>query len=411
MVRTCSKISSQSGLIYVSVANLPAEIAHLLEEIQAKDRIVQDCRSFAASRDASIQKSLKANGAGQVNPKEEPYSKAILSNYEKAQVYQEEKIGLSDRAAVLLDRQIKRLDLKIRDLQNEGSIAIDPQLPSLLNNTSTISTRLPPLSTSTTGTSTPLQPLTGNAGPSTTIANTANPLARLVQPTHHTRQPSPLTTTAPITATSTLAPPSTRATRSPSTDHSQRRRLNATSHLSIPPTSSSLRQSSLGPGTPKSAANASSSRGGSAGPRPQSTTAQKTTSKPPRGPVPHQRIGHLNPSAAQKAKKRSRPSKRNKAGGSDAGNDSESVLSEVDGSNDAMDVDVAGEGEMGEGDEEEGEGDDRKYCTCQRVSFGDMVACDNDECPNEWFHWACVGVKEEPKGAWFCEECRAKLGK
>ncbi|KAI4137056.1 MAG: hypothetical protein L6R39_007495, partial [Caloplaca ligustica] len=102
-----------SKLIPSSVANLPAEMAHLLEEIQAKDRVVQDCRSNAASRDASIQKFVKANGAGQVNPKEEAYAKIILSNYDKAQTYQEEKIGLSDRAAVLLDRQIKRLDLKI----------------------------------------------------------------------------------------------------------------------------------------------------------------------------------------------------------------------------------------------------------------------------------------------------------
>ncbi|KAL8976024.1 MAG: hypothetical protein Q9177_006931, partial [Variospora cf. flavescens] len=166
-----------------NVANLPAEIAHLLEEIQAKDRIVQECRSNIASRDASIQKFLKANGAGEENPKDEPYSKAILAHYDKAHIFQEEKVSLSERAAVLLDRQIKRLDLKIRDLQNEGSIAIDPQLPSLLNNnTSALSIRLPPLSTSTTGTSTPHQHslsinTSAHPGPSTTIAN--NPLTRL----------------------------------------------------------------------------------------------------------------------------------------------------------------------------------------------------------------------------------------
>ncbi|KAL8695635.1 MAG: hypothetical protein Q9224_003274, partial [Gallowayella concinna] len=147
-----------------NVANLPAEIAHLLEEIHAKDRVVQECRTDAASRDASIQKFLKTNGARQLNPKEEPYSKAILSNYEKAQLYQDEKIALSDRATLLLDRQIKRLDIKIRDLQNEGAIAIDPQLPSLLNNNSnnTLNSRLPPLLTSTTGTSIPLHPVSGN---------------------------------------------------------------------------------------------------------------------------------------------------------------------------------------------------------------------------------------------------------
>ncbi|KAL8957642.1 MAG: hypothetical protein Q9183_006004, partial [Haloplaca sp. 2 TL-2023] len=96
-----------------NVANLPAEIAHLLEEIQAKDRVVQECRTTAASRDGSIQKFVKTNGAHQVNPKEEGYSKIILASYDKAQTFQEEKIALSDRAAILLDRQIKRLDLKI----------------------------------------------------------------------------------------------------------------------------------------------------------------------------------------------------------------------------------------------------------------------------------------------------------
>ncbi|KAL8644794.1 MAG: hypothetical protein Q9226_007589, partial [Calogaya cf. arnoldii] len=163
-----------------NVANLPAEIAHLLEEIQAKDHVVQECRSNAASRDASIQKFIRLNGAGQANPKDKPYTAAVLADYDKAQTYQEEKIALADRAALLLDRQVKKLDLKIRDLQNEGAIAIDPQLPSLLNNNNTLNARLPPLTTSTPNTSTPLHPLSGNASlPATTIAN--NPLSRLVQ--------------------------------------------------------------------------------------------------------------------------------------------------------------------------------------------------------------------------------------
>ena len=50
-------------------------------------------------------------------------------------------------------------------------------------------------------------------------------------------------------------------------------------------------------------------------------------------------------------------------------------------------------------------GDDKKYCLCQNVSFGDMVACDNDDCPYEWFHWSCVGLKSEPNGTWFCPVC------
>ena len=67
------------------------------------------------------------------------------------------------------------------------------------------------------------------------------------------------------------------------------------------------------------------------------------------------------------------------------------------------------EGEMGEEDAD-GEGDDRKYCTCRSVSYGNMIACDNDECPYEWFHWSCVGMTREPAGKWFCAECKQRLG-
>jgi inhibitor of growth protein 3 len=61
-------------------------------------------------------------------------------------------------------------------------------------------------------------------------------------------------------------------------------------------------------------------------------------------------------------------------------------------------------------DEDEEAGDDRKYCLCQNVSFGNMVACDNDDCPYEWFHWGCVGLKSEPNGTWYCPDCSRSLG-
>ena len=32
--------------------------------------------------------------------------------------------------------------------------------------------------------------------------------------------------------------------------------------------------------------------------------------------------------------------------------------------------------------------DTRKYCICQQPSYGDMVGCDNDTCPYEWFHFS-----------------------
>ena len=60
---------------------------------------------------------------------------------------------------------------------------------------------------------------------------------------------------------------------------------------------------------------------------------------------------------------------------------------------------------------EEENSDNTKYCTCQSVSYGDMVACDNDKCPYEWFHWGCVGLLSSPKGVWICPVCEASDAK
>lgn len=51
------------------------------------------------------------------------------------------------------------------------------------------------------------------------------------------------------------------------------------------------------------------------------------------------------------------------------------------------------------------------YCTCRKVSFGNMVACDGKNCKIEWFHYSCVDIKEEPKGAWYCPDCAASIRK
>lgn len=50
---------------------------------------------------------------------------------------------------------------------------------------------------------------------------------------------------------------------------------------------------------------------------------------------------------------------------------------------------------MHEGDDEDEDGEPR-YCYCNEVSFGEMVACDNDACPREWFHLSCVGMTKPP---------------
>ncbi|KAL8641029.1 MAG: hypothetical protein Q9228_002119 [Teloschistes exilis] len=66
------------------------------------------------------------------------------------------------------------------------------------------------------------------------------------------------------------------------------------------------------------------------------------------------------------------------------------------------------------GDEDEDEGErEPRYCYCNQVSYGEMVGCDMDGCPREWFHLDCVGLTKAPRGnsKWYCEECKDTLKK
>ncbi|GJQ10234.1 hypothetical protein GpartN1_g2025.t1 [Galdieria partita] len=48
-----------------------------------------------------------------------------------------------------------------------------------------------------------------------------------------------------------------------------------------------------------------------------------------------------------------------------------------------------------------------RYCYCNQVSYGEMIACDNTNCPYEWFHFQCVGLTSAPEGVWRCPDCRS----
>lgn len=50
--------------------------------------------------------------------------------------------------------------------------------------------------------------------------------------------------------------------------------------------------------------------------------------------------------------------------------------------------------------------DDGSWCFCQQVIEGSrLIACDNTECPFQWFHMSCVGLTATPNGKWFCTTC------
>ena len=63
---------------------------------------MQDCRTTIASRDNSLQKFIRMNGSLAVNPKEDQYTKMISASFEQAQALQDEKVQLSDKAAMIV---------------------------------------------------------------------------------------------------------------------------------------------------------------------------------------------------------------------------------------------------------------------------------------------------------------------
>ena len=51
------------------------------------------------------------------------------------------------------------------------------------------------------------------------------------------------------------------------------------------------------------------------------------------------------------------------------------------------------------------------YCVCQQVSYGEMIGCDNQDCPIEWFHFGCMDLHTKPKGKWYCPKCQPMFKK
>lgn len=66
-----------------------------------------------------------------------------------------------------------------------------------------------------------------------------------------------------------------------------------------------------------------------------------------------------------------------------------------------------------DGSEEEIDPNEARYCYCNGVSYGEMVACDNDDCAREWFHLECTGLRNLPpaRSTWYCDECKANMVK
>ena len=63
---------------------------------------LQQCKEIINRLDGNIQKFVKMNGGHVKNPKEESFCQTIRENYDKAEKLQAEKIGLSEKAVILV---------------------------------------------------------------------------------------------------------------------------------------------------------------------------------------------------------------------------------------------------------------------------------------------------------------------
>ena len=62
---------------------MPAEIAHLLEEIETKDRIASESNETISKYDTSLQKHVRAYTCRVTHPKKELYEKIIRGEFTK----------------------------------------------------------------------------------------------------------------------------------------------------------------------------------------------------------------------------------------------------------------------------------------------------------------------------------------
>ncbi|KAL3424862.1 PHD-finger domain-containing protein [Phlyctema vagabunda] len=380
------------------VANLPAEIAFMQEEIREKDRLMEKCRLVINKADGRIQAWIRENGSHTPNPQEEKYHKAIIENFDRAEILQAEKIALALRMQKNYNKHLTELDKNIKKLQDRGEFPKEEGFPSMLN-PPPVQKRAPPAAVAA-------QPLSQiNNSASVVHARHPNQYPNRMLPTASQTQQAPGGSSTSLPATPAAAHLLHQRTREMSLGASHKRQRLAQGLGALPPNSSGLARPPVGPGTPK-AGTPSSSRAGSIGPRAsqKTTTTSKKIAPHRQGAAPRKSkpvksiVSHLKRRPGTK----NSPSSTNESELSDA----ESVSGDDDdeGGSPRMGRDGDGDEEMGDGDDDEG-GDDKKYCTCQTVSYGDMVACDNQSCPYEWFHWSCVGLKSEPVGTWICPVC------
>lgn len=404
------------------VQNLPEEIRFVHEEVAEKDRQFNECVRIIDDRDAKIQKWIKTNGSHEPNPKEDTLRAQIRENFARADQIQRDKIALTQKLSHIMDKHLKALDIQIKGLydRSEPGFTNPDEIPSLVR-PSAANVAPPAMQTIPTASTISVAGPAAAAGPPVTSSNPT--LARLpshaqVRSAQNAQNAQNHSSSAPATPAASMI--LNRQQRESSAGATSKRGRGGSAASAAVPTSSGLaRHSSLGPGTPRGVASPSPSgvvRAGSAGPR---ATSVKANSGPGSRRGTPTATGRKKPpksslSRVKKASNRNSPASTAESDLSDAvsGSENEDIEGRSRATPTAEIKDGDGDETMMDAEEEEEEdgSDDKKYCLCHNVSYGDMVACDNDDCPYEWFHWSCVGLKSEPNGTWYCPVCAEKLG-
>jgi len=247
-----------------------------------------------------------------------------------------------------MDRHIKRLDVKIKDLQSEGLFPTEqiplPQHPSISD-----SKLARGLSHSRTA--------SRRVSPSIHVRSSSLNLEKSA-----VSVPAATSTANPLSAAAASGAASVGTPGSASGHDNKRRRLTSATGAAI---GSNLGTATSGatPSIPSTLANAGattpgpgsaglSGRGSAENGRPTDSNVLPARTGPgiKRGGMKHGGVGH---------KRR--------------------VQHEQE--------DEEEEEEEDDDDDEENGDDKRPYCYCQQVSWGNMVACDDSDCRYEWFHW------------------------
>lgn len=344
------------------MSNLPAEIAHVLEEIRDKDIKFYETRKRIQQRDNQIHKFIRNHGSLAENPKENSYPK-IRSDFEKAMALQQEKCDLANTGLYIVSKHLKRLNDEIKRLEKDGMIA--PSSEPIVMDTASAGRLAMNRSRVMTGTvSTPTGGNRKHASPvpgsrantpsavavSSGLASTpigADPNSLSARPTKRQK----LSMSGSALATAGASP-----------------HLGSNGHKALNSSRPSVRLVSPGTGTPMTLKSSTPGDSGYLDDKGDHTSAASTP-----------RSGAYS-------------RKENKSASS-LGIDGVSPMA-----NSSLDV-VTGSGMI--------DAEDEIYCICRQVSFGNMIGCDNPECKIEWFHYDCVGLKEppDPKSSWFCPDC------